>query len=103
MGVDYRANYGIGFMVNYNEFEDDEDFDFRDYLDEILEGTGYRYFAVGDEGYSGDPDEFYVVLEFFKPIQNLEKRVEKLRYFLRKLHLVSEDAEYDLVGGLEVY
>ncbi|EPL7677465.1 hypothetical protein RG089_000600 [Elizabethkingia anophelis] len=103
MGVDYSANKGIGFMINHRELEGDEDFDIRDYLDKILTDTGYRYFAVGDEGYSGDPDEFYVVLEFFKPIQNLQKRAQKLKEFLLALHLISEDAECDLVGGLEIY
>ncbi|OBS12813.1 hypothetical protein ATE49_15365 [Elizabethkingia miricola] len=103
MGVDYSANKGIGFMVNHNEFEDNEDFDIREYLEEVLRGTGYQYFEVGEGAYTGETNEVYVVLSDFKPIQDLEERAQKLKDFLLQLHLVSEDSEYDLVGGLEVY
>lgn len=102
MGVDYYANKGIGFMVNHNEFEDNEDFDIREYLDEVLEGTSYKFFEVGEGAYTGETNEVYVVLSDFKPIQSLEERAQKLKEFLLALHLISEDAEYDLVGGLEV-
>ncbi|WP_312207714.1 hypothetical protein [Empedobacter sp.] len=102
MGVDYRANFGIGFKIKADIDENDE-LDIREYLDELIDKSKYSWFEVGDEGYTGDENDYYVVLDELKPIATLEQRVEELRQHLLSEHFIIDSEEFDLVGGLEVY
>ncbi|MDV3768145.1 hypothetical protein CMU26_01125 [Elizabethkingia anophelis] len=99
MGVDYIANRGVGFKVNRKELEED-DFCFEEYLDETLEGSGYKYFSVGSGAYTGKQNDLYVVLSDFLPLESLKERLDELKNYLLSIGIIDEDAEYDLVGGV---
>lgn len=101
MGVDYRANYGIGFKVNLNS--GDCDFHLGEHLEEVLDGNDYRYFRVGCGNYTGEDDDYFVVLESVGDLSNLKELLEELKSFLLEKQLISEDQEADLVGGLYIY
>ena len=100
MGVDYRANFGIGFQIVDNC--DDKDLSIRDYLDELVDASKYSWFEVGSEPYCGNPNKFFVVLDDTLPLDTLEERVEELKQHLLFEHFELESEQADLVGGLEV-
>ena len=100
MGVDYRANFGIGFQIVDNC--DDKDLSIRDYLDELIDASKYSWFEVGSEPYCGNPNKFFVVLDDTLPLDTLEERAEELKQHLLSEHFELESEQADLVGGLEV-
>lgn len=103
MGVDYYAHSGIGFLVRVpKKFQDDEDFDLYSHLDEVLINSEYAFFETGQGAYTGEDNDFYVVLESFKPLDDLNQRSESLKSFLIQHDLIDATDEYDLVGGLQV-
>lgn len=103
MGVDYYAHSGVGFMVrNPKEHQDNDDFDFLEHIDQVLIGSGYGYFETGQGAYTGDDNEFYVVLSSFRPINDLAERANDLKNYLIERDLIDSTDDYDLVGGLEV-
>lgn len=103
MGVDYYAHKGIGFMVRApKEKEQEDDFNLCDHLDEVLRDTGYAYFETGEGAYTGEDNEYYVIVQSFRPINSLAERANELKNFLLQHDLIDEDKDYDLVGGLEV-
>ena len=83
MGVDYSANFGIGFHI-VDEC-DDKDLTIREYLDELIDTSKYSWFETGSEDYGGRPNNFFVVLDDVQPLNTLEDRLEEL-----KQHLLSE-------------
>ena len=101
MGVDYTPNYGIGFKVNFDIQEDD--FYLGEHLEEELSDSSYRYFRVGEGSYTGEDDDYYVVLDSFLPIETLKERTELLKEFLLEKDLIESSQEVDLVGGLLVW
>lgn len=101
MGVDYSANYGIGFKVEFDK--QDEDFYLGEYLEDVLENSGYSYFDVGSGMYTGEENDFYVILKSFHPIETLKERSDLLRSFLLEQNLIKENQEVDLVGGLLIW
>lgn len=101
MGVDYSSNYGIGFKVKFDSQEDD--FYLGEHLEELLINKPYRYFDVGEGRYTGEDDDFYVVLDSFLPIETLKERTELLKEFLLEKDLIESSQDVDLVGGLLVW
>lgn len=105
MGVDYTGHYGLGFNVNLPEFEEDHEF-FEDpigFLDSICKETEFDYFEIGDGNYTGNSNNYYVVLD--NPFSNgldISENANKLKLFLTENN-VSFDGEIDVVGGLEVW
>lgn len=106
MGVDYSANFGIGFKLVRKEFEEGHEFegDFHGYIDHKLEGTVYGYFSVGSEMYTDDENDFYVILDnpFENGIDGLRQKTNELIDFLDG-NDIEYDGEIDVVGGLEIY
>ena len=104
MGVDYTANYGIGFRVNEPDEEILEDYDgsFDEYLEDVLPRDKYNYFECGNS-YSGYTEGFYVILKNDKIDFNLSERGLELKEFLLMHDLVNDDAELSVVGGLKVW
>lgn len=103
MGVDYTANYGIGFKVNSNheDFEEDP----YSFLDDILKDSAYEHFEVGSGNYTGKDNEYYVALSANdSEIDSvLTQRVENLKAFLVANDLISESDKGGLVGGLHIW
>lgn len=106
MGVDYSANYGIGFRVEASaqllDREDDELY-LQEYLDEELSDE-YRYFEVGSGNYTGKDNDVYVIFRDrsgLAPLENYKERLEALRKHLEDILL--EVSEEGLVGGLNVW
>ena len=102
MGVDYSANFGIGFKIKADIDENDE-LHITEYLDELIDKSKYSWFEVGEAAYIGGENEYYVVLDEIKPIDTLEKRVEELKQHLLSEKFVIDSEEFDLVGGLHVH
>ncbi len=101
MGVDYRANYGFGFEV-YQSEESEETY-IGEQLEELLVGTPYTYFEIGDGCYSGDDNTFFVVLKDEHPLRTLEARARELLKFLNDNKIETTDDVPYTVGGLHVY
>ena len=101
MGVDYSANFGIGFQIVDNY--DDKDLSIRDYLDELVDASKYSWFEVGSEPYCGNPNKFFVVLDDVQPLNTLEDRLEELKQHLLSEHFTLGDDVADVVGGLRVW
>lgn len=106
MGVDYSANYGIGFKVEATARlydREDDDFILQEYLEETL-SDDYRYFEVGDGSYTGEENDVYVIFRDkvgLAPLENYKDRLDVLRKHLEDLLL--EVSEEGLVGGLNVW
>ena len=98
MGVDYSANFGIGFQIA--DECDDKDLTIRDYLDELIDASKYSWFETGYEDYGGSPNKFFVVLDDVQPLNTLEGRLEELKQHLLSEHFTLEDDVADVVGGL---
>lgn len=114
MGVDYSGNFGIGIQVEFNNlFEviaeecevdvDDAEEYTLEYLDDLLQGTDYDYFEVGDRFYSGQPNEVFIVIkDVFKDGYDITEKVTNLIKFCEDNGLTMV-GEVDVVGGLEIY
>lgn len=93
MGVDYRANYGIGIGIQSMDFDDDninesiQDIECMDefldyYVYEYEDESPYRWFQTGEGDYTGDTNDFFVVLK--KPFANGFETLEQQRLDLLK-------------------
>lgn len=105
MGVDYSANYGIGFKVEPSETLRDtlanKDSYILEYIDEILEDK-YTYFEVGDASYTGGENTVYVVLADEKtPFNLIDSELDELENLLTSKDLIV--SERGLVGGLNIW
>lgn len=103
MGVDYSANFGVGYKITTTKYDEDNDLHILDTLEEVIGSSKYSYFETGDESYTGEDNEYYVVLDDFHPINTLEDRLLELKEHLLGEGLIGVDAEYDLVGGLLIW
>ena len=101
MGVDYSANFGIGFQI-VDEC-DDKDLTIRDYLDELIDASKYSWFETGSVAWGGRPNNFFVVLDDVQPLNTLENRLEELKQHLLSEDFTLESGVADIVGGLRVW
>ena len=105
MGVDYDANYGVGYEVVENEelsgTEEVGD-GLSDYLFDNC-SDGFKYFEVGN-AYNDDSESkcFLVVKNPFENGLNLESVKERLDKELERLRLES-CGDFGAVGGLNVW
>lgn len=114
MGVDYSGNYGVGVQVEFDnlyeviaekyEVDVDDASDYiADHLDELLQGTDYVYFEVGDRMYSGQPNKIFIEInDVFKDGYDITEKVTNLTKFCEDNGLTVV-GEVDVVGGLEIY
>ena len=98
MGVDYQANYGIGYKVTETDSIDEEllECGFDDYLDEEM-GDDFDYFQTGYEGddyYLRSRDPFADGLDLTSTKQKMDDEIKRL-----KLETLSE---FGLIGGMYV-
>ena len=104
MGVDYDAEYGVGYEVEAGECVADEELE--DGLGEFIYGNcgdGFSHFEVGEGAYTGDGNTYYVTID--KPFDgglNLAEKKNALDEELKRLRL-SPVGEFGLVGGLHVW
>lgn len=101
MGVDYNANFGIGYkVVDARTEEQIEEVEFLYYLEEELEKTDYWCFETGDGWYTGNENEFFVVLK--EPFKNGVDLTEDKMLLGRKLKSldVEIDGDFDLHGDI---
>jgi len=105
MGVNYKAKYGAGFKVIKPSSEVLEEYDsyFSSYLEGILDDTGYRFFKVGSDLYDDPNEEFYVVLDNSCIDDSLIDKCKRLKSFLERRGLISEDNKPSVVGGVYEY
>lgn len=104
MGVDYTANYGIGFQVNVPDYDELEEMnlDLDSYLSDILP-SNTSYFEVGQGNYTGEQNDYYVILDDDEINESLLERCEELRAKLLSEGLISSDNKVSVVGGLNVW
>jgi len=101
MGIDYNAFYGIGFEVIFDESLEDCG-QKAGYLEEVLYGSPYKFIEIGDEGYSDDPNTFYVILDndtLFDDGYNLSEKITELVKFLNANNIKTEEKPAG-IGGI---
>jgi hypothetical protein len=104
MGVDYTANYGIGYKVIESDEIPEEELEdgLSEYLYKEL-GEDFECFEVGSECYTGETNDVYIVLtKAFNSGLDLAKNKAKLDEELDRLKLLP-DSEFGDVGGLLVW
>ena len=103
MGVDYDANFGLGYEVRLPySWNGDEDYEVEDFLDELLKDTPFDFTHWGDEGYSGDPYTYAIVLSEVPNRSELADKLWELEKFLTVNNVEYNDSTY-LVGGLHTH
>lgn len=103
MGIDYDANYGIGYEVEASDevSEDELEDGLREYLwNKVSEG--FESFEVGDAYYGESEGVFITIKDPFKNGLDLTKSKEKLDAELERLKLKAI-SEFNEVGGLYIY
>jgi hypothetical protein len=101
MGVDYRANFGIGVRVIVPDDVEDKE----GYMEFVTKDSEYRWFQEGDENYGGEPDWYYICLrEVFKNGRgyDITDDVLRLEDFCLSNNIETK-GNVGLVGGLYVY
>ena len=100
MGVDYKSRFGIGYKIAEQIFEDDTCM--YEYLEDLCEDK-FKYFETGEGDYTGESNEWYVVLiNPFLESLDLTKRKEELFNFLSENN-IEIIGDFGLVGGLHIY
>ena len=96
MGVDYTANFGIGFKIKKYD-------DFEELIEENLNNK-YSWFEAGDESYTGIENEHYIVVKepFKHGFNNLETVKNELESHLIDIGLAI-DGDFGVVGGLLIW
>lgn len=104
MGVDYSARFGIGVKVLDAHFNEEEEESLFEHLYALLEKSEFNLIEVGEGAYTGDENEYFVVLKnpFENGIDGLRSKCESLFLFLNK-NSVLFDEKIDVVGGLHVW
>lgn len=101
MGVDYKANFGIGYEININDKPDPDE-----YIEELFNNEpnlkeDFYYLQSGDE-YCNEIN-FYIVLKNPNDkLNDLTKYKLKLEILLKK-HNIQTINDFGLVGGLYIY
>lgn len=107
MGVDYSAEFGIGYKIKVatEVIQEEYDGDTSGYLQDIIENfvDGVTYFETGSEVYGGDENEWYLVIEEpFADGLDLTHIKECLDDIIDSSDL-ERDSEFGVVGGLLVW
>lgn len=104
MGVDYTANYGIGFLLNIpsNEELEEMELDVDSYLEDILP-SNTSYFEVGGGNYTGEQNDYYVILDDDEINETLTERCEDLKVSLLNEGLINSNDKASVVGGLKIW
>lgn len=111
MGVDYKANYGLGIELRSSEIvknlrlpEDPEDLEVYEIMEGLSLPSNLRLIQSGDGGYTGDVNDYYIILK--EPLSNgitgLKEKSDALIDYVRSLGFTTPD-EVQLVGGLYVF
>jgi len=104
MGVDYDANYGIGYKVT--ESDDLPEEELEDGLTEYIYGNvddAFEHFEVGEGNYTGEENDNYIVVkDAFKDGLDLTSKKKALDDELKRLKL-EPVGEFADVGGLNVW
>ena len=106
MGVDYRANYGIGVKLENLDFDKlDSDY-MEEYLDNLPEpeGIDVEYFEVGEGSYSGEDNDFYLCIKnpMNEGVKVLKNKIDLFGNYLRRNN-IKYIGKVDCVGGLNIY
>jgi hypothetical protein len=103
MGVDYEANYGIGYKVEDDGVSDE---DMEDGLVEYASwklSDGFMCFEEGAGGYDGTENGVYVCIKDpFKHGPDLSVPKAVLDDYLKRINL-SPLGSFGVVGGLHIY
>src|SRR5690606_11658181 len=105
---------GVGIQVKFDnlleaiakKFETEVDYasDYIvEYLDDLLQGTDYSHFEVGDGFYTGNQNKYCILIkDVFKDVYNITEKVNTLIKFCKDNSLTMV-GKADVVGGLEIY
>lgn len=99
MGVYYTSIFGIGYKIAEKVFEDDTCMD--EYLDDMCNDK-FKYFQTGEGDYTGESNEWYVVLKNpFEKTLDLTDQKNELYNFLTD-NGIEIIGDFGLKGGLYV-
>jgi hypothetical protein len=104
MGVDYNANYGIGYQVKGSDDipEDQLEYGLAEYLYGKL-GDEFEHFEVGEGNYTGEENDIYIVVKSaFKDGLDLTAKKKALDEEIKRLKL-EPVGKFGDVGGLYVW
>ena len=101
MGVDYTPRFGIGYKIAEKVFEN-EDNCMDKYLDDLCKYK-FKHFETGYGCYTGEKNEYYVVLKnpFEKTLDLTEQKDELYNFLTDNGIEIIED--FGLQGGLQVW
>ena len=104
MGVDYSANFGIGYKVSLSDEKLEElETCMGGALEDILNGSELLYFETGSSNYGGEDNDFYVVLrDEAIDYKDLAGQLSLMKVYLEQTPLNIE-SEGGLVGGLLIH
>lgn len=105
MGVDYSGNYGVGVKIFTPDLDEDEDYDgdVMSWIDDVLKGTIYSFFEVGNGSYTGEENEICVCIDNpFSDGFDITDKVSALKFFLAEKGIEYYD-DVDVVGGLNIW
>lgn len=108
MGVDYEANFGIGFEVDVDENNPPDLEEYDDSLYEFMIGGLSGDFEDVFITYYGDTysGERYYCITINKPLKEIAEKYDyyesELRKFVQQNHLKTT-SEFGLVGGLLIW
>ena len=110
MGVEYDANFGLGYQISEDQIErltedpvwDEKwDGDAGCWLDNLLEGSPYSWIEWGDSNYTGDANSYAITL-CHSLVETVQKDLMKLMQFMVYAGLRLEDPSDFCPGGLHV-
>ncbi len=100
MGVDYSANFGIGYKVNVTTNNDETPLGYL----ECLIMPGLKFFETGQERYGGKAGQFYIVLaEPFKNGLDLSEPKKLIDKFIEDDPNLEKASTFGMVGGILVW
>lgn len=107
MGVDHTANCGLGYKLvrpTEQELEEKYNDDIYDWVESLDGIEGVDTFDVGDEAYSGDENDWYIVME--DPFKDggaaLPLKIWEFEKLLKK-NGIKVEGEFNLHSGVCVW
>ncbi len=101
MGVDYSAYYGLGVKIKHKELNKNELIEFLEYK---LQSDMFVYFEVGEECYTGEENDVYLVYKDDDVIKEQDFTVLSMQMdnFIRKNDLIRL-TDFGIIGGLHIH
>ncbi len=101
MGVDYDAEFGLGYEIKEPKWENKYDA-IDEYFDTVLKDSNFQYFHTGCDLTDEDPTYYIVSSETLSENTDL-KAIKMDLDNLLKANKIKSVGKFGLVGGLHVW